>query len=97
MRYQLHPEAALEHEEQAAYYEHRASGLGQRYDEAFKAAALRACEAPNRYRLVSLSGVRRISLRGFPLAVYYFEFGGVIQIVAVAHHRKRPGYWTGRL
>ena len=97
MKYQLNPEAALEHEEQADDYELRAPRLGRRYHAAFKSAALRVCEAPNRCRIVSSSGLRRTSLRGFPFAIYFFEFGGTIQIVAVAHHRKRPGYWLGRL
>lgn len=31
MKYALHPEAALEHEEQITYYEERRRGLGARY------------------------------------------------------------------
>jgi toxin ParE1/3/4 len=97
VNFELHSEAALEHEEQAAYYKTRSPTLAQRYNKAFKSAAARACEAPHRHRVVSPEGVRRLSLRGFPFAIYFFEFGGVVQIVAIAHHRKRPGYWLSRL
>lgn len=97
MNYQLHPEAALEHEEQAAYYETRASGLGSRYHQAFRKAALKACESPHRYRIVAEPSIRKISFQGFPYYILYRELEGVVQILAVAHHRRRPGYWAGRL
>ncbi len=31
MNFRLHPDAALEHEDQIAYYEERRAGLGRRY------------------------------------------------------------------
>lgn len=40
MNYVLHPAAALEHEEQVAYYEARSPGLGRRYHAAFRSALL---------------------------------------------------------
>lgn len=97
MRYELHPEAALEHEEQVAYYEARAAGLGRRYHAAFRSAALRVCEAPHRYKVVRPPDIRRISLSGFPFSIIFRELVGIVQVLAVAHHRKRPRYWTGRL
>lgn len=97
MRYEFHPEAALEHEEQVVYYEKRAPNLGARYHSAFRSAALRVCEAPHRYKVVQTPGIRRTSLRGFPFSIIFRESAGVVQILAVAPHRKRPGYWTGRL
>jgi hypothetical protein len=66
VKYELHPEAALEHEEQISYYEARAVGLGARYHAAFRYAALKACEAPSRYRIVAGQTLRRVSFRGFP-------------------------------
>ena len=97
MRYELHPEAALEHEKQVAYFERRSPGLGQRYHEAFRSAALRACEGPRRYRVISPFGIRRVPFHGFLFAVIYRERTDFIQILAVAPHRKRPRYWASRL
>jgi L-amino acid N-acyltransferase YncA len=97
VKYALHPEAALEHEEQVAYYEARAAGLGRRYHAAFRSALLRVCEAPHRFRIAQASGIRRVSLRGFPFSVIFREAGGAVQVLAVAPHRKRPGYWTNRI
>jgi toxin ParE1/3/4 len=97
VKYRFHPEAALEHEEQAAYYEARAAGLGARYHAAFRSAVLRACEAPHRYKVVIAPAVRRASIRGFPFSIYVREAGGALEVLAIAHHRRRPGYWAGRL
>lgn len=97
MNYVLHPAAALEHEEQVAYYETRANGLGQHYHAAFRSALLKVCEAPLRHRVVQSASIRRVSLRGFPFRVIYREAGGVVQVLAIAPYRKRPGYWSGRL
>ncbi len=97
MNYALHPAAALEHLEQVAYYETRANGLGQRYHAAFRSVLLAVCEAPLRHKVVHSPGIRRVSLHGFPLSIFYREVDGSVQVLAIAPHRKRPGYWAGRL
>ena len=97
MIFELHPEAALEHEQQVAYYEERQPGLGQRYHRAFRAAAARACASPQRFKLVRQPETRRVSFAGFPFSIIYRTVGEVVQILAVAHHRRRPEYWAGRL
>ena len=43
-----------------------------------------------------LGGTRRVMLRRFPFLVVYRANGDIIQIVAVAHARRRPGYWRAR-
>lgn len=40
---------------------------------------------------------RRYPLRSFPFDLLYRELGGAIQVVAVAHQRRRPGYWRSRI
>ncbi len=96
MKYALHPEAALEHEDQVAYYEARSPGLGRRYHAAFLSTLLRICDAPHRYRMVDAAGMRRVSMRGFPFAVIFREVDGFVQVLAIAPHRKRPSYWLPR-
>jgi toxin ParE1/3/4 len=39
---------------------------------------------------------RRYVLRRFPYSIIYRTSADQVQIVAVAHHRRRPGYWTKR-
>src|SRR5439155_23348638 len=40
---------------------------------------------------------RRIVLRRFPYAVVFLELETEVRILAFAHARRRPGYWSGRL
>lgn len=44
-----------------------------------------------------LRGTRRVLLRRFPFSLVYQGDPGDPVIVAVAHHRQRPGYWVSRL
>lgn len=39
---------------------------------------------------------RRYVLRRFPYSIIYQATADEIQILAVAHHRRKPGYWTKR-
>lgn len=36
---------------------------------------------------------RSLPLNGFPFSVIYHLSGDTLRIIAVAHHRRRPGYW----
>ncbi len=42
-------------------------------------------------------GYRRFPLTRFPYALIYRTGGVHLQIVAVAHRRKRPNYWRSRI
>lgn len=43
------------------------------------------------------AGTRRYVLRKFPYNIIYREMPGGIEVVAVAHHKRRPQYWRRRL
>ena len=51
--------------------------------------------APRRWPLHP-DGTRRYLLRRFPFFVVYREAGAEIDVVAVAHGRRKPGYWRSR-
>jgi plasmid stabilization system protein ParE len=95
--YRLHPAAAEEHLEHISFYEAQQRGLGKRYDDAFESALRVICDAPARFRIIAEPDIRSTMLRGFPYSVLYHEAGGVVEVLAVAHHRRRPGYWRERL
>jgi len=46
---------------------------------------------------VSEFGTRRILLRKFPYLVVFRETANGIEVIAVAHGRRRPGYWRHRV
>lgn len=58
-------------------------------------AVERIAETPGQWP-VYLQGTRRFLLRKFPFAIIYREVGETIQLVAVAHGRRKPGYWKDR-
>lgn len=41
-------------------------------------------------------GTHRVLLQRFPYEVVYRLFAETILVVAIAHCRRRPGYWRGR-
>jgi plasmid stabilization system protein ParE len=41
-------------------------------------------------------GTRRFHLRHFPFTVMYDFDGAKVTVLAVAHQRRRPGYWLAR-
>jgi plasmid stabilization system protein ParE len=44
-----------------------------------------------------LHGTRRVVLDRYPFSVVFHEPPRKIQIIAVGHAKRRPGYWAGRL
>ena len=52
--------------------------------------------APQRWPAGEL-GSRKFVLRRFPFAIVYWEKHDVVQVLAIAHGHRRPGYWKDRL
>jgi len=42
------------------------------------------------------NGCRKHVLKRFPFSIVYRQLNGLIEIVAVAHHRQKPGFWDNR-
>ncbi len=97
MRYWLHPEAAEEHKKQVTHYEEIQAGLGKRYHSEFQNVLALVCASPDRSRIVLASDIRRAMFKVFHFDLVYREVDGLVQVLAVAHHRRQPGYWVARL
>ena len=97
MSYYFHPAAEVEHLESVAYYESKQAGLGASYLAEFERTMRGVCEAPYRYPIEKQPDVRRIRMNRFPFAVLFRDSSGTVQVLAVAHNRRRPQYWLGRL
>lgn len=41
--------------------------------------------------------IRRRILRQFPYSIFYIVEDDNVVIIAIAHHKRRPGYWLPRL
>ena len=80
----------------ALYYEAKRPGLGVEFADEVGAGIPTILEAPHRWTEVE-PGLRRYQLRRFPYGLFYRVVGNVVEIVAVADLRRRPGYWRNRL
>jgi len=92
----FHEDADAEMNEGAQYYEERAFGLGLAFLDAIEEAVDNVLENPEAYQLVG-NEVRHKLLRRFPYSVLSVIEPDRIRIVAVAHQKRRPGYWIYRL
>ena len=55
------------------------------------------CENPERYRIELYPDIRRYRVPGFPYNILYRQSGNDMEVLVVAPHRRRLGYWLGRL
>ena len=90
-------EAASELADAHQYYESCRHGLGFELLDEVDAALAFIRTDPQRFGRYRNMQVRICLLRRFPYGVYYLPGDDIIWIVAVGHHRRRPGYWKKRL
>lgn len=94
--YHLHPEARDEIEAAYFWYSQRSPDATVGFVTTVNEALDIVTGAPRRWPAY-LHGTRRFILKDFPFSVVYLENPDDITIVAVAHHKRRPGYWKQRL
>ena len=97
MSYFFHEAARIEHLEHVAYYESCQAGLGARYLSVFDAAMDAVSQSPERYRIEFPPDIRKFRVPGFPYNILYRLVGADVEVLVVAPHRRRPGYWLGRV
>ncbi|MBI1865529.1 MAG: type II toxin-antitoxin system RelE/ParE family toxin [Nitrospirae bacterium] len=96
MRLEFHPEAELELIEAAVYYEARVPGLGERFEAELRRAIDLLLDHPE-IGSPANPDLRMFVLNRFPFTLYYSATPDVLRIEAVAHQRRRPGYWQSRM
>ena len=92
----IHAAAEAEADGAIAHYEIQRAGLGREFRQDFESAIDRIRRMPQVFASVDDQGIRKHRLKRFPYTVYYPELDDAIWIAAVAHQRRRPGYWSGR-
>ena len=96
MKHIFHAEAADELASAISFYEGQAVGLGAEFDEQVRRAIRSIKESPDRWPLLK-GGVRRCLVERFPYAIRYLVKSDCIFIVAVAHGKRKPEYWSHRV
>jgi plasmid stabilization system protein ParE len=92
---EFHPEALAEAEAAVAWYRKRSLRAAEVFLSELGKAIQTVSEAPDRWPLFE-SGCRRFPLLRFPYLLIYREKARSIEVLAVAHGRRRPGYWRSR-
>lgn len=90
-------EALQEGLDAARWYEAQSEGLEVRFLHQWKEAEKRMVAAPELYRVFA-DGLRRCRFEIFPHAlIYRIRNTDFIEVVAVMHPARKPGYWTARI
>jgi plasmid stabilization system protein ParE len=80
----------------AVFYESREPHLGEEFLEELSQSFHRVTENPFSYSIY-FDNYRRYLMSRFPYAVVYRIEGQRILVFAVAHLRRRPGYWRDQV
>jgi plasmid stabilization system protein ParE len=91
----IHPAAIKEARKAYRWYLRRSPSAASRFQAAFEAAIEQIVESPILWPTY-LHGTRYRPLRRFQFIVVYRQRGKRLQVVALAHGKRKPGYWKRR-
>ena len=89
-------DALAEAEDAARWYAEFSPAAAAGFASELDAATQAIAEAPNAWPS-HVHGTRRFLLRRFPYSVVYRAEPTRLIVIAVAHARRRPGYWSHRM
>ena len=92
---EFHPLAAAEAEAAERWYRERNEVASARFQRELDRAVGLIAERPD-IGSSYLGSTKRVLLRRFPFFVVFRVRDENVQIIAVAHARRRPGYWRAR-
>ena len=91
----LHSEAEAEIYEALAWYQQRSGVAASAFVQELSHVVRLAARSPDGWP-VSFKNIRRVVFPRFPFDLVFRRKGASIEIVALAHHRRRPYYWHRR-
>jgi toxin ParE1/3/4 len=94
--YRFHPEAWQEFEAADDWYLTRSADASLEFLSDVYDALREISVSPQRWPTY-LHGTRRFVLHRFPFSVVYLDDLDSVTVIAVAHSKRRPGYWKDRV
>jgi hypothetical protein len=91
------PAAAREFVADVRHYDKQYLRRGQRFAEAVERTLLRIAESPLLSPILCEPDIRSAKVDRFPYRLVYIVVGGDIDVIAVAHAKRRPEYWRRRV
>ena len=95
MRVVWHREARIEADEAASFYGARQPGLDRRFLDILEDALHRISRRPHMYPKVE-GDIHKCRLPRFPYGVIYRTKSETVEILAIMHLKREPGYWKAR-
>ena len=96
MKLSLTQQAEQELVEGARFYAREVDvQLGQDFIAAFERSAQLLLDQPH-LGAPWRGAIRRLPLRRFPYSIIYVSTAEEVRVLAVAHQRRKPGFWRGR-
>jgi len=92
---EFHPSANREVDEAQVWYAERSEVAAAAFGLELDTVVRRVATAPERWPAAA-DGTRRAIFPRFPFNLVYRLRGETIEVVAVAHQRRRPEYWKRR-
>ncbi|PYM24854.1 MAG: plasmid stabilization protein [Candidatus Rokuibacteriota bacterium] len=92
----FHPAAAQEVESTYDWYAARSASAAHGFREELRQAVDAVASHPHAWPRYG-SRIRRYVFPRYPFSLVYLVRNSDIEVVAVAHGRRRPGYWRSRL
>ncbi|TWT81720.1 Plasmid stabilization system protein [Planctomycetes bacterium CA13] len=95
MQVDFHPDATIELAESSDWYAERSSTAARNFLVAVDVAIASIVNDPKRFFHID-DRHQSCSVIKFPFQVVYRVIDDRIVVIAVAHAKRRPGYWRGR-
>ena|SRR5437867_597715 len=92
----FHDDALAELRSAVSWYFERNQTAAVKFAQEIEEAVELIRDSPDRWS-VGEYNTRKFVLRRYPFLIFYRELPEVIQVLAVSHGRRRPGYWQHRL
>jgi len=93
---EIHPSALAELKSALTWYLERNETAALKFAAEIDRSIELIVDSPGRWPSGEQS-TRKFVLRRFPFAIIYREKPDAVQVLAVAHGYRRPGYWKDRL
>lgn len=91
----LHKEVGDEVEHAYTWHESKHQGIGDRLLAEIEAGFNSIVENPMQWSGFGARS-RRYVLPNFPYSIIYHGLGDAVLVLAIMHHRQKPGYWRKR-
>ena len=88
--------AETEYTEALGWYTARSAQASTGFEAAFIEVMAQLGKSPERFPECDEEGFLFATLNGYPYSLIYRIVEGVVQVIAVARARRRPGYWANR-